>query len=59
MVENETTFMKFLQVEFGEVAIGDKGGLRQLLLRALCYVFLRLYEGLVPKSDDNIRWSEL
>jgi len=27
MVENEATFMKLLQVEFGEVAIGDKGGM--------------------------------
>jgi hypothetical protein len=27
IVENETTFMKLLQVEFGEVAIGDKGGM--------------------------------
>lgn len=26
IIENETTFMKLLQVEFGEVAIGDKGG---------------------------------
>ncbi len=27
LVENEATFMKLLQVEFGEVAIGDKGGM--------------------------------
>jgi hypothetical protein len=27
MVENEATFMKLLQVEFGEVAFGDKGGM--------------------------------
>jgi hypothetical protein len=27
MVEDETTFMKLLQVEFGEVATRDKGGM--------------------------------
>ncbi len=27
MVENGATFMKLLEVEFGEVAIGDKGGM--------------------------------
>ncbi len=27
LVENEATFMKLLQVEFGEVEIGDKGGM--------------------------------
>jgi hypothetical protein len=30
MVEDEVTFMKLLQVEFGEVAIKDKGQMLKL-----------------------------